>query len=112
MFGKHRILENLHIPLWLLKDTCWLLSFKFIGTLISIPTLLIALTLVVISIKFPKRFWPNLAVFFWISANSTWMIGEFYQLNFVTPALVLFALGLMSSLVYVYMIFFIKKPNT
>jgi len=75
---KTRHYENLHIPLWLLKDTCWMMQWKSLGIGMVIPTILIA---IIITVKtwFEKNdeFWINLAICFWISANSYWMICEF-----------------------------------
>lgn len=75
---KIRHYENLHIPLWLLKDTCWMLQWKIMGMIMIVPTISVAL---IISYKSWKEkddeFWINLAICFWISANSYWMICEF-----------------------------------
>lgn len=72
--------ENLHIPLWLLKDTCWMLHWKTMGITMIFPTVLVAL---IIAIKTWKEktddFWINLAVLFWISGNSYWMTCEFFK---------------------------------
>lgn len=111
MFKHQRFLENLHIPMWLIKDTCWMLQFKFLGTLIAFPTIGMALYLILITRNFPKRFWPNVAVFFWISANSTWMFGEFYGFNFVVAATLLFGAGVLAISVYLFIILTGSKPK-
>jgi len=76
--SKIRHYENLHIPLWLLKDTCWMLQWKTLGISMIVPTLAVSLF---ISIKTFKEkddeFWINLAISFWIIANSYWMVCEF-----------------------------------
>lgn len=75
---KIRHYENLHIPLWLVKDTCWMLQWKTFGIIMILPTLIVAL---IITYKYGKakddEFWINLAISFWIFANSYWMICEF-----------------------------------
>ncbi|MFN3445854.1 MAG: hypothetical protein ACK44D_08945 [Bacteroidia bacterium] len=111
MFKHQRLLENMHIPMWLIKDTCWMLQFKLLGTIVAVPTISMALYLVIITRNFPKRFWPNMAVLFWISANSTWMLGEFYQFSFVFPAVALFCAGIIAILVYMYIILTGSKPQ-
>lgn len=111
MLKRQRFLENLHIPMWLIKDTCWMLQFKFLGTLIAFPTIGMAVYLVVITRNFPKRLWPNLAVFFWIAANSTWMFGEFYGFNFVVAATLLFGAGVLAISVYLFIILTGSKPK-
>lgn len=111
MFKHQRFLENVHIPMWLIKDTCWMLHFKSMGTIVAVPTISMALYLVIITRNFPKRFWPNMAVLFWISANTTWMLGEFYQFNFVIPAIALFSAGILAIIVYMYIILIGSKPQ-
>lgn len=111
MFKHQRFLENLHIPMWLIKDTCWMLQFKSLGTFIAIPTVAMALYLVVITRNFPKRFWPNLAVFFWITANSIWMFGEFYGFDFTVASTSLFGAGILAISVYMYIILTGSKPQ-
>ncbi|MBN8696945.1 MAG: hypothetical protein J0L87_10465 [Bacteroidetes bacterium] len=80
MTGKIRHYENLHIPLWLLKDTCWMMQWKIMGITMIIPTVLIA---VIIAIKTwqekSDEFWINLAICMWITANSYWMLCEFFH---------------------------------
>lgn len=86
--------ENLHIVLWLIKDTCWLLDLKLLGTLIMIPTVILAVFIAVITRKNPKELAYNLAVSSWIVANSIWMLGEFYWDDQNRPiALIFFILG-------------------
>ena len=79
MFKIHQY-ENLHIPLWLLKDTCWMLQWKALGITMIIPTISVA---IIISIKSWREkadaFWINLAVLFWIAGNSYWMLCEFFH---------------------------------
>ncbi|MCE3278403.1 MAG: hypothetical protein K0S44_594 [Bacteroidetes bacterium] len=75
---KLRHYENLHIPLWLLKDTCWMLQWKTFGIVMIFPTIIVA---AVITVKCWRQkddeFWINLATCFWIAANSYWMLCEF-----------------------------------
>jgi hypothetical protein len=78
MISKIRRLENSHIVLWLLKDTCWVLDFKIMGMIMILPTIAMAVYITLISRSDRKELIHNLAVVAWILANSTWMIGEFY----------------------------------
>jgi hypothetical protein len=78
MNGSIRKFENLHIALWLVKDTFWVLDFKVLGVMMIFPTLFLAFY---ITYKFKNRIaelYHNVAVCFWIIANTTWMLGEFY----------------------------------
>lgn len=75
---KIRHYENLHIPLWLLKDTCWMLQWRLMGTLMIIPTITIAIIITIFSFREKNdEFWINIAICFWIGANSFWMLCEF-----------------------------------
>ncbi len=77
---KIRHYENLHIPLWLMKDTCWMLQWKILGMSMIIPTLSVAIIIAYKSWKDKDdEFWINLAICFWIGANSYWMICEFMK---------------------------------
>lgn len=89
-----RYLENLHIPLWLLKDTSWMMHWRTFGTILIVPTISLACWIVWRSRKMKSVFIPNLAVLFWISANSTWMLGEFFHFSFQFYSLTLFLIGL------------------
>ncbi len=76
-FDKLRKIENLHILLWLIKDCCWMMEWRLPGIIMIAPTFFLALYMVVKTFSH-SEFLVNLAVFFWISANSYWMIVEFY----------------------------------
>ena len=75
---RFRRLENLHIIFWLFKDIAWCMLWRPLGILMVIPTLLIALRLTFRSRKMIEEYCHNLAIIFWITANSYWMISEFF----------------------------------
>jgi len=80
MNRKIRHYENLHIPLWLIKDTCWMLQWRILGITMIVPTITVAIIITVKSWRErDDEFWINLAICFWISANSYWMICEFFK---------------------------------
>jgi hypothetical protein len=72
-----RVLENFHIPLWLIKDACWMFHWKLIGVTMIAPTLAVSLLIVFITRKSNDVF-INAAISFWISANAFWMCAEFF----------------------------------
>ena len=78
LFKKIREYENLHILLWLLKDTCWVMLWKPGGLIMIIPTIAVAFHITWLRRQIISDLFHNLAVSFWICANSAWMIGEFY----------------------------------
>jgi len=119
---KYRKMENLHIVFWLLKDIGWCMIWKPLGILMIIPTLLIALIIAYRTRAMISELCHNLAIAFWISANSYWMISEF--LGFDTRvvygwitckhlALIPFLLGL-CCLIYYYLLWkpFHKNEDT
>lgn len=80
LIEKIRRFENLHIVFWLFKDSCWMLELKWLGALMILPTLFLAIYIVIKSRHLPE-FYINMAILFWISANSFWMLMEFFNAN-------------------------------
>lgn len=89
------LLETVHIPLWLVKDLCWLMTYKTMGLVMAIPTNIVAIIMAIITRKDRERFLPNVAIIFWIVANTNWMLAEFYNLNTKDSSLYPFVLGLL-----------------
>ncbi len=96
IFRNIRSSENFHIVLWLLKDLCWVMTWKVAGIVMITPTLLVAAWIAWRCRKDIGEFLHSLAIVLWISANSVWMIGEFF-FNDTTRrfALPFFAAGLL-----------------
>ena len=98
---RYRTIENLHILLWLIKDTCWVQEFRILGLIMIIPTISVAVFLTVRTKKLREEFIHNLAIVFWLCANSVWMIGEFFFKDTTRPyALIFFGLGLLTLAVH------------
>jgi hypothetical protein len=96
-----RKIENLHIIFWLTKDLCWCLLSKQIAIAMIYPTILIAIWVVIKTRKNLSEFAHNLAVLFWISANSIWMYGELTCDDCTRPqALVFFTAGISTLILY------------
>lgn len=93
--------ENIHIGLWLLKDICWMMEFKILGVIMVIPTISMAVYIMFKTFN-SEDFFINLAVFFWIMANSIWMISEFFNLGTKYFGLPFFILGIVVFLIYSY----------
>jgi len=95
MMDQLRKLENVHILLWLLKDTCWIQDWHVAGVSMIVPTVGMAFYITWLSRTETKELLHNLAVCCWIVANSIWMLGEFFLEDSTRPfALVFFLLGL------------------
>ena len=107
-FEKIRQYENLHIFLWLIKDTCWIMTWEAAGIFMIIPTITVAIHITWLRRHIKSDLFHNLAVSLWISGNSIWMIGEFfYDDGLRSPAVTFFACGLLCMLYY-YLVEFRK----
>jgi hypothetical protein len=96
----HRPIENIHILFWLIKDACWAMEWKAGGFTMIFPTVGVALWLLFRNRRDLTEFYHNLAVVFWILANSVWMCGEFMGWETRPAAAVLFIGGLLFLAVY------------
>jgi hypothetical protein len=73
--------EYAHVVLWLIKDMCWAQGWIKLGTVMVFPTVLVAIIITWIQRKDEITLVHNAAVSIWISANSLWMLAEFYHLE-------------------------------
>jgi hypothetical protein len=83
---RYRIMENTHIVFWLFKDISWCMGtqyafFKYLGVLMIIPTLVIALVIAWRTRHFVSELCHNMAIAVWIMANSYWMVSEFFEFD-------------------------------
>jgi hypothetical protein len=76
--SRYRRLENLHIVFWLFKDISWCMIWRELGILMIVPTLTVAIYIAYRTRHIKSELAHNLAVAFWITANSYWMISEFF----------------------------------
>jgi hypothetical protein len=113
--ARYRKMENMHIGFWLLKDVSWCLIWKVLGILMIFPTLLIAIVISYRTREIRSELAHNLAVTFWITANSLWMISEFFHFDTLKVwgafegkhlALIPFAIGILILLNY----YLFQKP--
>jgi hypothetical protein len=102
-------MENMHIFFWLLKDISWCLVWKPLGIAMIFPTLIIAIIISIRTRQMVSELCHNLAIVFWISANSYWMIAEFFgfdeqivfgNIDFKQLAIVPFGIGILILLYY------------
>lgn len=108
--ARYRKMENMHIIFWLLKDVSWCLIWKTLGIVMIFPTLIISIIIAWRTRQFKSELAHNLAITLWITANSYWMISEFWGFDEVHIwsglearhlALIPFALGIL-VLAYYY----------
>ncbi|HEU0110969.1 MAG TPA: hypothetical protein VFQ73_08845 [Flavisolibacter sp.] len=81
--ARYRKMENMHILFWLLKDVSWCLIWKPLAVAMIFPTLIIAIIIAWRTRTLKSELAHNLAIAFWISANSYWMISEFLHFDTV-----------------------------
>lgn len=116
---KFRKMENLHIVFWLFKDISWCMVWKPLGVVMIIPTLVIAVWIAFKNKNFMSEVCHNFAIVFWISANSFWMISEFFAfdekillfgLTGKQTSMIPFCIGLL-FLMYYYLIWRPRHKN-
>lgn len=78
---KYRKMENLHIIFWLLKDIGWCMIWRPLGIAMIFPTIIIAIIIAVRTKQFMSEVCHNVAIAFWITANSYWMVSEFLHFD-------------------------------
>ena len=116
---KYRKMENLHIVFWILKDIGWCLLWKPLGMVMIFPTLIISVVIAWRTRHMMAELTHNLAITFWIFANSYWMTTEFLEIDAVKVfgdityrqlTLIPFLLGVF-SLAYYYIIWQPRNPE-
>jgi hypothetical protein len=78
LLDKIRKFESMHIVFWLVKDTCWMLELRWLGAVMIVPAIYLAVYITVKTWN-TKDVYLNAAIFFWITANSFWMMMEFFN---------------------------------
>jgi uncharacterized membrane protein (GlpM family) len=74
---------------------CWAMLWKIPGLIMIAPTFALALFIAIRSRKNSFQLLPNLAILFWIIANSIWMIDEFFEADIRNYCLVFFMGGIL-----------------
>lgn len=116
---RYRKMENLHILFWLLKDISWCMIWRPLGIAMIFPTFIISIIIAYRTRQYMSEVCHNLAISFWIAANSYWMISEFLhfdtkivvsEFTYKHLALIPFLLGL-AMLLYYYLWWKPRNPN-
>ncbi len=76
--ARFRKMENMHIVFWLFKDISWCMIWKPLGITMIFPTLIVSIIIAWRTRNRKSELAHNLAITFWITANSYWMISEFF----------------------------------
>jgi hypothetical protein len=106
-----RKIENLHVALWLLKDTSWVSDWKLLGLFMVAPTLAVALKICWDTRHSVPDVVHNIAVALWICANTTWMVGEFYYNDMTRPLARVFFFAGMALLIGYYLWFWLRGSD-
>lgn len=106
----YRWIENGHILIWLLKDTCWAMEYKPLAVIMIVPAIAVAFYILWRSRGMKSEFYHSLAVCFWIIANSVWMLGEFNDIEARPLAASLFVCGLVVLAMY-YIPLWFERPS-
>lgn len=93
------LLDNLHFPLWILKDAAWLLQFGWVSLILAIPTIFISLLLILYTIGDERK--SNFVVLSWLLANTTWMMHEMFNTPTKGLAIGLFSIGILIASTYI-----------
>lgn len=96
---------------WLIKDFAWLADLKLLGMGMAVPTVLLSYWLTYKSRKNRTDYFHNLAVSFWITGNSMWMVGEFYfddKIRHLVIPVFIFGLAVIG---YFYLTEYLHKKN-
>jgi hypothetical protein len=108
---RYRRMENLHIVFWLFKDISWCMIWRPLGIAMIFPTLFFAILITIRTRQLVSEVCHNLAIVFWITANSYWMVSEFFvfdsnafygDISYKYLAVIPFTLGIL-VLAYYYL---------
>ena len=114
--AAYRKMENTHILFWLVNDISWCMVWKTLGIAMIIPTLGIAIVIAWRTRALQSELAHNLAIVFWITANSYWMLSEFFGFDTVPIghitdgkhlAIIPFSIGLLILAWY----YLVQKPR-
>ena len=78
---RYRKMENLHIVFWLFKDISWCMIWRPLGIAMIVPTLAVAIIIAYRTRQYMSEVCHNFAIVVWITANSYWMISEFFHFD-------------------------------
>lgn len=117
---RYRKMENLHIVFWLFKDISWCMTWRYLAIAMIIPTLIIAIVISWRTRQYMSELCHNIAITVWITANSYWMISEFFHfdgiiiygdITYKYLAIIPFAIGIL-LLAFYYLVWKPTHKNT
>jgi hypothetical protein len=94
-----KLLDNLHFPLWILKDMAWLFGYGWTSLILAIPTITISIILILYTIGNERK--QNLVILFWLLANTLWMSHELFDTTTKEIAIFSFLMGIVVAITYI-----------
>lgn len=98
MMNFKKILQTLHIPLWVLKDFFWMIGWAWLSLVFAIPAILTTLLLINYTVGIRKL--ENFIILFWLSGNTCWLLSEKMDLNTHYISIIFFIFGIGTSIKY------------
>lgn len=86
-------IHEIHITSWLIKDIFWTLKLKWLATFMVVPTLLLAIYILLTEKNHRDGNWT---LFFWLLMNIFWMLHELQNLPY-WPVQVFMFLGIFNT---------------
>ena len=108
-----QMLEYLHFPLWIVKDSTWFAAlhieaykvyFQYISLLFALPTIGITLYLIAVSRSAFLRL-ENTLIALWLLANTGWMLNELFELPLTLWSACCFSIGILLAPFYTRLLF-------
>uniref|UniRef100_UPI00404A7BF3 hypothetical protein n=1 Tax=Daejeonella sp. TaxID=2805397 RepID=UPI00404A7BF3 len=87
------------------------MDIKVLGVIMIFPTLFLAFYITYKFRKLLAELYHNLAVCFWIMANTIWMIGEFFFDDTFRPYSIVFFLAGILLILYFYLFVYKKLKS-
>ncbi len=94
-----KLLDNLHFPLWIMKDMAWMFGFGWASLILAIPTITISMILILYTIGNERK--QHLVVLFWLLANTLWMSHELFDVQTKEAAIISFVIGITVAITYI-----------
>ena len=87
--------DSIHLLLWLVKDTLWVMGFKYATLFMILPT--VGYTFYLLSKNYQDKnyFILYLAILCWLLGNSAWILNDFlFENKYNVICYALFLLGI------------------
>lgn len=92
-------LQLFHIPLWVLKDFCWMIGMSSLSLILAIPAILVSILIINYTAGIKKL--ENYIIFCWLCANTLWLMDEKLNAHTHYLSVVFFIIGIGVSVKYI-----------